>query len=127
MKTAYFLESLNNCRNINRTNVLSVKTTMARISKTAKTLQDKLQDKYDNAEEPEYDSQIEIFEERQERLEERIDALEEIINMSENLSDELDEYFDIYKSRDRILELCSICEIYQDEYKGLKTLKLEEI
>lgn len=126
MKTAYFLESLNNCRNISRTNVLSVKATMARIAKTAKTLQDKLQDRYDNAEEPEYDSQIEIFEERQERLEERIDALEEIINISENLSDELDEIFDVYKSRDQIDELCFLCDDYQTEYKGLKTLKLEE-
>ena len=99
---------------------------MNRINKTARTLQDKLQERYDDAEEPEYDSQIEIFEERQERLEERIDELEEIINISEDIAADIDGNEDFEKLSNRIADLYDMCDEYQTIYRGLKTLKLEE-
>lgn len=126
MKTKYFLASVDECVDINKNNFMEVKLTMNRIAKTASTLRDKLQDRYDNAEEPEYDSQIEIFEERQEILEERIESLEEIIDTAEGIEDDIDEESDFEDISDRILDLGIMCDDYQSEYKGFKTLKLEE-
>lgn len=126
MKTKYFLASLKECENIGKFNFREIESLMNRINKTARTLQDKLQERYDDAEEPEYDSQIEIFEERQERLEERIDELEEIINISEDIAADIDENEDFEKLSNRIADLYDTCDEYQTIYRGLKTLKLEE-
>lgn len=126
MKTKYFLASLKECVDISKFNFREIESLMNRINKTARTLQDKLQERYDDAEEPEYDSQIEIFEERQERLEERIDELEEIINISEDIAADIDGNGDFEKLSNRIVDLYDMCDEYQTIYRGLKTLKLEE-